>query len=135
MATIIECPDCGNGFSGYKCGCGYTISRAMTTPKQHIACSYEACPDPAITKEFDLKPICRRHWEIRCNERDRKYLKEHDLVTLDEKRAHINTLIRNLSNKMSATPSKQWAHNLIQRHEDGENIPDRSLELAQKALR
>lgn len=163
MAT--ECPDCGNSFSGYKCGCGYKLPfqrkdvLALSGASQN--CTAHGCPMIGSISENTRPPhqwFCRFHWQqpadkwqeithtLRQSPKEptdeekhmaevKAYLKAHNLDSHDAKRYHVSKLVHDMANRMSAEPNKDWARNLIQRHEDGEFIPDRSLELAQKALR
>lgn len=128
---MIECPDCGTRFGGYKCECGYKLPRRSAGPSVSVTCGIQNCIQPAITREYDNVPLCRDCWERRDRERTQRELFRIGLITVDEKRAMVQKYVRHVAGKQG---NKDWARAIIQRHEDGEVVPDYSLSMARQAL-
>ncbi len=67
MAIATECPDCGSGFYGYKCGCGYKMpyNRMEAPIAQQTTCLAHGCPLPGSVSESTRPPhnwLCRFHF-------------------------------------------------------------------------
>jgi len=90
----IECPECGNQFSGYKCGCGYRVPYQKAEHQESSGpamCTAYGCPMLGTISESTRPPhnwFCRFHY----NEPSNKWAEITTRVrALD--RHEMNTLI------------------------------------------
>lgn len=65
----IECPECNNYFAGYKCGCGYKVSKPEAKDTQegmadsnHLKCAAHGCLKPgSIRRTGSSQWLCADH--------------------------------------------------------------------------
>ena len=117
----IDCPECGESFSGKKCKCGYVVNSAGREPRPVIACSHQGCQQPAMTRDKLGANVCRWHWEREHRVEVLAYLDRHDLQTLDEKRYHFSKIASELSSK---APTREWVYRLKSKQDAGEILPE-----------
>ena len=98
------------------------------------SCAHIGCPRDAIT-EIKLPTgwtrLCRRHYDDHYNDEAKRYCAEHHLETLPQKLAFIR---EKLSGIGKVKNPRQWAYDLMDRHDSGEILSPIQLELARRAI-
>jgi hypothetical protein len=125
---MVDCPECGLAFSGYKCKCGYKLPYQSGQAPVKTACSYAGCTENAITREFDNAALCRTHWNFRQDSRNARAIAALGLNDLEAKRYYLS--------KMSAVEfgimDRSWAEKLVK---DGKPVPFSVMELAKSVYK
>lgn len=114
---MIECPQCNKNLTGYECSCGYRIPSKFDKP-QHKHRD-KAKDDADHLREGQL-------WLMNQGI-------TNDKMTAEEWQA-ATLAYRKRIGHAPVEPSNQWAKNLLQRFEDGENISLYQERMAKQAL-
>lgn len=112
-------------------------AQAARPPEPRTVCGKPGCQGDAITRTPGGRPLCRKCDEAAHLAECRKWLADNGIVkfemTTGERMAALARYRKSL--KKAPKPSGlDWARKILQRMEDGENVPVYSQRLAQDAL-
>ncbi len=89
----MRCPDCGNDFRGAKCSCGY--GGGSSKPREHVQCAYDGCFNCATemhkSGNATIK-LCREHADAQHLAECRQWLRDHNILTRDDREAFIQKI-------------------------------------------
>ncbi len=107
---MVDCPECGLAFGGYKCKCGYKLPYQSGQAPGKTACSYSGCTENAITREYDNAALCKTHWNYRYECRVARAIAELGLHDRDAKRYHLSKITHSVG---FGQMDRAWAEKLV----------------------